>query len=185
MSEKLGRVSRLEVFLEALRNRIRSRPSRLPYVDNVDLLGRVPLFEGFSRHSLRRIVRHADIVNLRAGKVLARRGELGLEFVILLAGRAWLEGPGGTRRSLSVGDCFGGKACLDGKPRGTTVVADTDVALAVFPVRAFSYLLDMVPELSRQMLLHLCERLDQAERDEGVDRHLPARPGTLPQTTTR
>lgn len=131
--------------------------------DKIDRLSRVPLFEGFRRRELKVIARHADIVDLPSKRVLARPGQLGLEFVVLLEGRAWVERRGQAVARLTAGDCFGEKACLDRKPRETRIVADTDVTVAVFPVSAFDYLLNAVPELSHRILLRLCRRLDEDE----------------------
>ena len=49
-------------------------------------LARVPLFDGVSKKHLAQISNLMTPVDLAAGDVLARQGEIGREFVILLEG---------------------------------------------------------------------------------------------------
>lgn len=131
--------------------------------DKIDVLKRVPLFGNLSQRQLNLIAKHADEVNLPAGKVLAKQGELGLEFLLLVEGRARVQKNGKVIAHLAAGDFFGEMSLIDGKPRSATVIAETPVTLLVIHRRSFNYLLDTIPGLPRKILITLCERLRQAD----------------------
>ena len=56
--------------------------------EKIDLLRSVPLFDGLSKRELGALARRADEVTVRAGTELCHQGELGNEFMILVAGSA-------------------------------------------------------------------------------------------------
>lgn len=131
--------------------------------DKVDVLKKVPLFSGLSRRQLDLIAKHADEVKLDAGKVLARQGEHGLEFLLIVDGRAGVERNGKVVARLGAGNFFGEMSLIDGKPRTATVIAETPIVLLVIHRRVFGHLLDTLPGLQRKLLLTLCERLREAD----------------------
>ena len=131
--------------------------------DRLDALAKVPLFSGLSRRHLGMIARHADEVKLDVGKVLARQGEHGLEFLLIVDGDARVERNGKVIGRLTAGDFFGEMSLIDGKPRTATVIAETTVVLLVVHRRAFGHMLDTVPGLQNSVLLTLCERLREAD----------------------
>lgn len=131
--------------------------------DRLDALAKVPLFSGLSRRHLGMIARHADEVKLDAGKVLARQGEHGLEFLLLVDGSARVERNGKLITRLGAGNFFGEMSLIDGKPRTATVIAETPAVLLVVHRRVFGHLLDTVPGLQKKVLLTLCERLREAD----------------------
>jgi CRP-like cAMP-binding protein len=136
--------------------------------DKVDVLKRVPLFSGLSRRHLDLIARHADQVNLDAGRVLARQGGLGREFILIVDGSARVERDGRRIARLGPGDFFGEMSLIDGRPRSATVTAETPMVLLVVHTRSFSYLLDTVPALRKKILVTLCERLRAADAALGA-----------------
>ncbi len=131
--------------------------------DKVDVLRKVPLFSGLGRGHLDLIARHADEVKLDAGRVLARQGGLGLEFLIILEGSARVERDGKEIARLGLGDFFGEMSLIDHKPRSATVTAETPIALLVIHTRSFGHLLEAVPGLQRKILVTVCERLRAAD----------------------
>lgn len=131
--------------------------------DRLDVLRKVPLFSRLSRRHLDLIARHADEVRLNTGKVLARQGELGLEFLLIVDGSARVERDGKQIARLAAGDFFGEMSLIDGKPRNATVIAETPIVLLVVHKRAFSQLLDAVPGLQKKVLVTLCKRLREAD----------------------
>jgi CRP-like cAMP-binding protein len=131
--------------------------------DKVDALKKVPLFSDLSHRHLDIIARHADEVTLDKGKVLARQGEHGLEFLLIVDGGARVERNGKTIAHLAAGAFFGEMSLIDGKPRTATVIAETPVSLLVVHRRVFGHLLDTVPGLQRKVVLTLCERLREAD----------------------
>lgn len=131
--------------------------------DKVNVLRKVPLFSGLSRRHLDLIARHADEVKLNAGRVLARQGERGLEFLLIVDGSARVERDGKLIARLAAGDFFGEMSLIDGKPRSATVIAETPIVLLVVHIRSFGHLLDAVPGLQKKVLVTLCERLREAD----------------------
>lgn len=131
--------------------------------DRLEALRKVPLFSDLSRRQLNLIARHADEVKLDTGKVLARQGEHGLEFLLIIDGRARVERNGKGIARLGAGNFFGEMSLVDGKARTATVIAETPMVLLVIHRRSFGHLLDTVPGLQKKVLLTLCERLREAD----------------------
>ena len=131
--------------------------------DKTQALKRVPLFGSLSQRQLNLVAKHADEVELKAGNVLTKQGEMGLEFLLLVEGSARVERNGKVIARLTSGDFFGEMSLIDGKPRTATVIADTPVTLLAIHRRSFHYLLDSIPGLSRKIIVALCERLRKAD----------------------
>jgi CRP/FNR family transcriptional regulator, cyclic AMP receptor protein len=143
------------------------RPSfsgRVTQDDKITRLEEVALLEGCSRKQLRAVARIADVLELPANTTLARAGEPGNEFFLLMDGAARVEVSPRKRSRLSPGDYFGEMSLLDGGPRSATVVAETPVRLLVIKRRDFSTLLREVPELTQSILATLSKRLRVAEQ---------------------
>lgn len=132
--------------------------------DKVELLRKIPLFSRLSQRQLNAVARHIDEVQIRKGAVLAKQGAQGLEAVIIVDGRARVEGDGKAIAELTVGDVVGEMSVIDGKPRSATVIAETPMNLLVLHRRDFMSLLETVPGLQRKLLVTLCERVRQADQ---------------------
>jgi len=97
-----------------------------------------------------------EIAQHKAGGVVARKGEEGPCFYIVALGRLGVfDSPVPTEskrlRTLSRGDFFGELAILGGGVRTATVVAETDVALAVFSADALRRAFAESPEIERRI----------------------------------
>jgi CRP/FNR family cyclic AMP-dependent transcriptional regulator len=132
--------------------------------DKVDLLQKIPLFSRLSQRQLNAVARYADGVQLRKGAVLAKQGAQGLEAIIIVDGRARVEGDGKAIAELGPGDVVGEMSVIDGKPRSATVIAETPMNLLVLHRRDFMSVLETVPGLQRKLLVTLCERVRQADQ---------------------
>ncbi len=132
--------------------------------DKVELLRKIPLFSRLSQRQLNAVARHVDEVQIRKGAVLAKQGTQGLEAVIIVDGRARVEGDGKAIAELTAGDVVGEMSVIDGKPRSATVIAETPMNLLVLHRRDFMSLLETVPGLQRKLLVTLCERVRQADQ---------------------
>lgn len=129
----------------------------------VEALKSVPLFSAFSRRHLDAVAREADEIQVNAGRVLARQGTLGREFLLILEGAARVERNGKSIALLGRGDVIGEMSIIDGKPRSATVIAESPSSLLVIERRCFVALLETVPGLQRKLLVSLCERLRAAD----------------------
>lgn len=131
--------------------------------DKIERLKEVPLFEGCSPKQLRSVARIARVFDVAAETVLARAGEPGDEFFLIIDGTVRAEVSAEKRVLLRPGEFFGEMSILDGGPRSATVVADTPVRLLVISRRHFSELLKDVPGLTQILLATLSRRVRQAE----------------------
>ena len=128
-----------------------------------EALSDVILFSGCDRKEIDQIASLATEVQIPSGTVLAREGELGREFYVILDGKATVGIAGKEVASLGPGDFFGEMALLDQGPRVATVTATEDMEVAVLDPREFVTLLDEHPAVARKVLKVMAHRLRQAE----------------------
>jgi len=145
-------------------SRPQGAPAKLGQDEKMTYLQRVHLFEACSSRQLRAIARIADVQEVPAGEVLARTGEPGDRFFVIVDGSARVEVSPQNQGHMGPGAFFGEISLLDGEPRSATVIADTAMRLLVIPRRDFVTLLREVPSLTERMLITLCQRLRSAER---------------------
>jgi len=121
------------------------------------------MFEGFSRRELRMIDQRADEVGVKAGRTLAKQGERGREFLLILDGQARVERDGKVIARLKDGDVFGEMSLIDNEPRSASVIADGPMVLMVVSRPMFSDMLESSPSLQRKVMLGLSARLREAD----------------------
>jgi CRP/FNR family transcriptional regulator, cyclic AMP receptor protein len=127
--------------------------------EKLDLLHRIPLFAGFDRHHLERLGMLTEEVDVPAGKVLIRQGELGDDLMIIYSGRVAVDRDGATVNRLGPGEFFGEIAVIERGPRTATVTAETPCRLLVINHRDFHAVMDEFPEVAVRVLLTLAQRL--------------------------
>jgi CRP/FNR family transcriptional regulator, cyclic AMP receptor protein len=130
----------------------------------VDLLKKVPLFNKLSQRHLKEIAKHADEVQVETGRVLVQQGKTGWEFIFIVEGKARVEKNGKVIRQLSGGDFFGEISLIDGEPRTSSVIAETDMTLLIVHKPSFDHLLEKIPGLQKKILISLCQYLRRAEK---------------------
>ena len=121
------------------------------------------LFSGCTGSELRRIRSSLDEVEVPKGKVLVEEGRIGLEFFLIVDGKAVVTRNGRKVATLGPGDYFGELALLDRRPRSASVVSETEMDLLVLSQRQFNGLLESVPTISRKMLAAMANRLREAD----------------------
>jgi CRP/FNR family transcriptional regulator/CRP/FNR family cyclic AMP-dependent transcriptional regulator len=131
--------------------------------DKIDRLEEVSLFQGCSRRQLRHIARIAETFDAPPGMPLARTGEPGNQFFLILDGTARVEVSPEKHSQLHPGDYFGEMSLLDGEPRSATVIAETPMRVLVISRRNFNTLLGEVPGLIQNILVTLSKRVRRAE----------------------
>src|SRR4051812_30564617 len=102
-----------------------------------DLLAEVGLFSRCTDRQRRTVARHAQIADLPAGTDLVREGEPGDALFVIIDGKAVVRREGVDVNEVGPGAYFGELAIIDGEPRSATVVAQTDVRVAVIGIRMF------------------------------------------------
>jgi CRP-like cAMP-binding protein len=93
----------------------------------VDLLKRVPIFEGLEDRELERIAASMKQRTFRAGDIVTTEGQGGVGFFVIEDGEARVTIHGDERRRLGPGDYFGEVALLTDRPRTATITAESDL----------------------------------------------------------
>ena len=126
----------------------------------VEALKRAPLFASFSRHELEELAKATEDLAFDEGKVLAREGEIGQEFFVILDGEVAVTRDHAEVRRLSSGDFFGEIALIwESARRTATVTATTPVRLFVLTRQSFRSLLAHHPDIERKVLAALEQRI--------------------------
>ncbi len=132
--------------------------------EHLERLGEVSVFRALSREDLQVIGRSADTVEVKAGTVLVKEGEIGREFFVLLSGEASVVVRGKEVNVLREGQWFGELAIIDPAPRDATVTATVDCELLLIDSRRFRPLLEEVPVLAHKIMVSLARRLREADQ---------------------
>ncbi len=132
---------------------------RLGRDSKVELIRSVPLFSKLSKSGLEDVAHIADELDLPAGKVMAKEGDRGREFFVLLEGEADVTKGDRSINTMRKGDFFGEIALVTKMPRTASVTATSDVRVLVITERDFSGLLKRSPEVGRGVAEALAERI--------------------------
>src|SRR2546421_12254684 len=98
-------------------------PFRKKIDDGAERLGKIELFEGFSRDELQRVAELVEEVDAESGAVLVEQGKPGTEAYIVLEGEAVFEVGGERKGTIGPGEPIGEMALIDNRPRVGTVRA--------------------------------------------------------------
>ena len=131
--------------------------------EKIELLEKLPLFDGLTRKQVEQVGRLADLITVPAGRRLATAGERGGELIVIVEGHVSVTV--GRRRPvrLGPGEFFGEMSLVDGKPRSATVEAASDLLVLVVGQRAFSSLVEASPLIALRIMQVLARRLRATE----------------------
>jgi CRP-like cAMP-binding protein len=129
-----------------------------------ELLARVPLFQDLSKKHLRQVRGLATRVDVAEGRVLAREGGAGHEFIVVLDGEVEIRQGDEVIARCGAGDYVGEIALIDHRPRTATVVATSPAVLDVIGQREFAELLAEEPEIAERIRTTAAQRLDDDAR---------------------
>jgi CRP/FNR family transcriptional regulator, cyclic AMP receptor protein len=125
----------------------------------------VPLFSRLGNDELDAVRGLFTELSVDKGRVLARQGSLGHEFIIIIDGTASVDRDGTHVADVGPGDFQGEISLLDGGLRTATVTATSPMTILVASVNEFDTLLDNVPTIARQMLPALAHRVRMLSDD--------------------
>jgi CRP-like cAMP-binding protein len=140
---------------------------RVTQDDKISRLEAVPLLADCTRRQLKAVARITEVIEVPAATVLARQGQPGNEFYLIVDGSARVEVSARKRARLGPNAFFGEMSLLDGGERSATVIAETPMRLLVIKRRNFATLLREAPELTQGILATLSRRVRQAEQALG------------------
>lgn len=130
------------------------------------MLSAAPLFDGVDAGGMDRIAAVAVQVDFAADHVIARQGEIGTGFFVIVSGGARVVRDGKTIATLGPGDFFGELSVLDGRPRVAQVVADGPTTCLALASWDFEAVMSEQPRVMLAILRGLAGRLrDLTEAD--------------------
>jgi signal transduction histidine kinase/CRP-like cAMP-binding protein len=134
------------------------------------LLQSLPVFKDIPQTDLTQIAGQMRRRRLSRGTVIFRQGDPAREFCLLTAGRLELTVQGGDPEAPPVGvieapSWFGELAILTRQPRTATVTAATDSEVWTLSRNRFEAMFSRHPEMGRNLILSLGERIQQKDRD--------------------
>jgi CRP/FNR family transcriptional regulator, cyclic AMP receptor protein len=131
----------------------------------VDALRRVTLFEGLSRRQLVQLARVSEDLEVPAGEVLCKEGDVGREFFVIIDGEVEVTKNGKRLPVRGSSEFFGEIALLEQVPRTATVTARTPLRFFVLTRRDFQQLLRDNPGVELKILRAVARRLIQVSDD--------------------
>jgi CRP/FNR family cyclic AMP-dependent transcriptional regulator len=131
-------------------------------------LRQAPLFESLSRKELAELARRSEDMELDAGTVLCREGDVGQEFFVILDGEVEVKRKGKRLGTRGAGDFIGEIALLEDIKRTATVTAKTPLHVFVLTRPAFQHLVNEHPTVERKVLRTLARRLAALSTDPAV-----------------
>ena len=132
----------------------------------VQSLARAPLFSELSKDELAQLAKATEDLDVPAGRVLCREGELAQEFFVIIEGEAEVTKGGEHLRTLKDGEFFGEIALIVDIPRTATVTAKTELRFFVLSRQSFVSMLDSMPGVERKILMALAKRVLTSADDE-------------------
>ncbi len=136
----------------------------------IGLLQSMPLFAGIPKVGLTRITGQWQCRHLPMGATIFKQGDPAREFCLLTTGRLEVTVAGGDPDSPPVGileapSWFGELAIITRQPRTATITALTDSEVWVLPREDFEAVFKRHPELARNLISTLCERIQRKDQD--------------------
>ena len=124
-----------------------------------ELIGRCSLFRGLDAAQLAAVAESASEIEFPAGRVIARQGEIGTGFFIVVEGEVRVVRDGDTIATLGPGEFFGELSVLDRQPRIAQVVAAMPTRCLALASWDFEKVLLAHPALMLAILRELAGRL--------------------------
>ena len=124
-----------------------------------ELLAGCPLFAGIDQEGLTALAAVATPVDFPAGHVIARQGEIGTGFFVIVDGQVRVVRDGGVVARLGPGEFFGELSVLDRMPRNATVATEVPTTCLALASWDFDRVLLDQPALTLAILRGVARRL--------------------------
>ena len=121
------------------------------------------MFDGMGVMEAQRLMKNGVLLNLNAGDLLIRQGDVGKEMYIILSGDVEIRKDGKVITNLSAGDVIGEIGFLSANPRTADAKVIQDGEFLILTQEMFHKAMRSMPETSARALFNLslilCERL--------------------------
>jgi CRP-like cAMP-binding protein len=127
-----------------------------------ELLAACPLFRGIEAAGLAGLADVATSVDFPTGHVIARQGDIGMGFFVVIAGMVRVVRDGEVVARLGAGEFFGELSVLDRMPRNASVIAEVPTSCLALASWDFEKVLLEQPALTLTILRGVATRLRAA-----------------------
>lgn len=124
-----------------------------------ELLAGTRLFAGVPEDGLRMIAERVHELDVPADRVIARQGEIGTGFFVIVSGSVRVTRDSETIATLGPGDFFGELSVLDGKPRNAQVISLEPTICLALATWEFEDVVRSQPNVALAILRELAGRL--------------------------
>jgi CRP/FNR family transcriptional regulator, cyclic AMP receptor protein len=131
----------------------------------VQALKRAPLFEGLSKKELTELARVTEDLEIGAGEVLCKEGDIGQEFFVIVEGETDVTTNGKRVAARGGGDFVGEIALLEETTRTATVTAKTPLRVFVLTRQDFRHLVREHPSVEQKVMRALARRVVELSGD--------------------
>lgn len=128
----------------------------------IELLAETRLFSAVDPAGLERIADRVTELDVAADRVIARQGEIGTGFFMIVSGLVRVIRDGETLAELGPGTFFGELSVLDGKPRNAQVVSIGPTVCLALASWDFEAVVREQPEVALGVLRELAGRLRES-----------------------
>ena len=136
-------------------------------MDATQVLQSVPLFSGLKTRDIDMLGKMAHERKFVAGDAIVSEGEAGIGLYAIVSGEVEvLQKVGGAEqrlRTMGAGEVFGEMALLLDRPRTASVRATKPTECLAVSSISFREALDRSPDMARQLLQNMAQRLAEAE----------------------
>jgi CRP/FNR family cyclic AMP-dependent transcriptional regulator len=127
-------------------------------------LKEVRLFSTCTRKELRAIAKSAKIANIKEGAQIITEGEAGNTMYVVITGTAKVSRGGRKLATVGPGSSVGELALLSKGPRTATVVALSDMEVAIITRRKLMRILEEAPDFARKLLEALADMVREIDK---------------------
>ena len=127
-------------------------------------LAAVRVFAGCGRKELRAIAKLAKVSMVHQGTQIITEGDEGNTMYVILTGTARVSRGGRKLATMGPGVVFGELAMLSPGPRTATVVALSDMELAIISRRNLTSALEAAPAFARKLLEELADMVRELDK---------------------
>ena len=132
------------------------------------LIGGCPLFRGLEGSGLAALAGAAVEVDFPADRVIARQGEIGTGFFVIVEGMVRVSRDGAVVARLGPGEFFGELSILDGGPRIAQVAAEEPTRCLALASWDFERVLREEPGVALSVLKVVAGRLREVTADHRI-----------------